>query len=152
MQSTRGTQSLLQPATGLPPDVPSGIGVARMLGENALLTFPPEAFEEEVVTRRFLGRRQIILNRPAAIQHILIDNQANYRRTTPTMRMLLPLLGRGLLLSDGEDWKAQRRTAAPAFAPRTIPALARHFRTDATPAIMKQMTTEIQQVLDQPRL
>src|SRR5690348_7161810 len=96
MQSTGGTHSLLQPVPVHQADVASGIGIARMLGENALLSFPPEAFEEEVVTRRFFGRRQIILSRPAAIQHILIDNPANYRRTTPTMRMLLPLLGRGL--------------------------------------------------------
>lgn len=103
------------------------MGIARALGENALLSFPPAAFEEDFVARRFFGRRQIILNRPAGIQHILIDSPANYRRTTPTMRMLLPLLGRGLLLSEGEDWREQRRSVAPAFAPRTIPGLARHI-------------------------
>ena len=43
------------------------------------------------------------------------------------MRMLQPLLGRGLLLSEGEDWRYQRRTVAPALAPRTIPMLARHI-------------------------
>jgi cytochrome P450 len=104
----------------------SGRGIARAMGQNALLAFPPAAFEEEVVVRRFFGRRQIILNKPAGIQHILIDNPGNYRRTPATMRMLRPLLGRGLLLSEGEDWKYQRRTVAPALAPRTMPMLARH--------------------------
>jgi cytochrome P450 len=104
----------------------SGRGIARAMGQNALLAFPPAAFEEDVVVRRFFGRRQIILNRPAGIQHILIDNPGNYRRTPATMRMLRPLLGRGLLLSEGEDWRFQRRTVAPSLAPRTMPMLAHH--------------------------
>ena len=100
--------------------------MARALRDNALGIFPPEAFVEEVVEQRFFGRRQIILSRSAAIQHILIDNPGNYRRTAVTLRILRPLLGDGLLLSEGEDWQQQRRTAAPAFAPRTIPLVARH--------------------------
>jgi len=105
--------------------------------ENALLAFPPEAFEEDVVCRSFFGRRQIILNRPAGIQHILIDNPENYRRTPATMRMLRPLLGNGLLLSQGEDWKYQRRTVAPAFAPRTMPLLAGHVARAAQATVTK---------------
>ena len=54
------------------------------------------------------------------------------------MRMLLPLLGRGLLLSDGEDWKSQRRTVAPAFAPRTVPALARRV-SEAAEALIGRL-------------
>jgi cytochrome P450 len=108
-------------------DAATGRGIARAMGQNALLAFPPQAFEEDVVHRRFFGRRQIILNRPAAIQHILIDNPGNYHRTAATIRMLRPLLGNGLLLSEGEDWRQQRRTVAPALAPRMIPMLTRHI-------------------------
>jgi cytochrome P450 len=107
----------------------------RSLGDDALAIFPPEAFAEEVVERRFFGRRQIILSRPEAIRHILIDNPGNYRRTAVTLRLLRPLLGAGLLLSEGEDWQRQRRAAAPAFAPRTIPDLARHVAETATSAV-----------------
>ena len=93
-----------------------GREIAKALRENALLAFPPEAFEEDVIVRSFLGRQSIILNRPGAIHHILIENPDNYRRTRATIRMLRPLLGKGLLLSEGEAWKHQRRTIAPAFA------------------------------------
>jgi unspecific monooxygenase len=115
----------------------SGFGIARALGENALLAFPPQAFDEDVVFRRFLGRQQIILNRPAGIHHILVDHPENYRRTRPTIGILRPLLGTGLLLSEGDDWKYQRRTLAPAFAARTIPMLARHIAQAIGPVVAK---------------
>jgi cytochrome P450 len=112
-----------------------GREIARALRDNALLAFPPEAFEEEVIVRSFLGRKRIILNRPSAIYHILVENPDNYGRTAATIRMLRPLLGAGLLLSEGDAWKYQRRTLAPAFAPRTIPLLARHVARSANAAV-----------------
>jgi cytochrome P450 len=114
------------PAPGASTETPSSRGFARSMRDNALGIFPPQAFEEEVVFRKFFGRQQIIISRPAAIQQILVDNPGNYRRTAAGIRILRPLLGRGLLLSRGEDWRHQRRTLAPAFAPRTMPILARH--------------------------
>jgi cytochrome P450 len=124
----------------------SGRVIAKALRENALLAFPPQAFEEEVVFRSFFGRQQIILNRPQAIHHILVENVENYRRTPATIRMLRPLLGDGLLLSQGEDWKHQRRTLAPAFAPRTMPLLARHVARAAEAAVAGLRATAEDQV------
>src|SRR5215469_170721 len=128
-----------QPLIFATPQAPagtlSGRAIARALRDNALLAFPPEAFEDEVVHRGFFGRQQIILNRPAAIHHVLIENPDNYRRTPATMRILRPLLGNGLLLSEGEDWKHQRRTVAPAFVPRTMPLLTRHVARAAEAAV-----------------
>jgi cytochrome P450 len=99
--------------------------IARSLRRNMLEVFPPEAFTEEAVFRRSFGRDQIILAKPAGIHRILVDNPQNYGRTVATVRMLRPVLGDGLLLSDGEEWARQRHAHAPAFAPRTIPLLAR---------------------------
>jgi len=121
-------------------DASSGFGIAKALGENALLAFPPEAFEVDVVVRRFFGRQQIILNRPEGIHHILVENPNNYRRTSATIRILRPLLGKGLLLSEGEDWKHQRRTVAPALSPRSLPLLARHVAT-ATEAVVDKLAS-----------
>ena len=128
-------QALVSPIPPVPVDPRSGRVIAQMLRENALLAFPPQAFEEDVVFRRFFGRQQVILNRPTGIHHILVEKPQNYGRTRGTIRMLGPLLGNGLLLSEGEDWKHQRRTVAPAFAPRTIPLLARHVASAADAAI-----------------
>jgi len=128
-------QPLVLATPQAPAGTPSGRVIAKALRDNALLAFPPEAFEEDVVYRRFFGRQQIILNKPGGIHHILVENPDNYRRTPATMRMLRPLLGNGLLLSEGEDWKHQRRTVAPAFAPRTMPLLAHHVARAAEAAV-----------------
>jgi cytochrome P450 len=130
-------QSSLPSAPCAPAGPLSGRVIARALRENALTAFPPEAFENEVVYRSFFGRQQIILSKPQAIHHILVENPDNYRRTPATMRMLRPLLGNGLLLSEGEDWKHQRRIVAPAFAPRTMPLLAGHVARAAEAAVAK---------------
>src|SRR6516225_12128189 len=130
-----------QPLVLATPQAPagtlSGRVIAKALRDNALLAFPPEAFEEDVVYRRFYGRHQIILNRPAGIHRILIENPENYRRTAAGIRILRPLLGEGLLLSRGEEWKHQRRTLAPAFAPRTMPLLARHVAAAAAETVAR---------------
>ncbi len=135
-------QSLVSPTPLGPANTQSGAAIAKMLRENALLAFPPQAFEDEVVFRSFFGRQQIILNRPRGIHHILVENPQNYCRTRGTIRMLRPLLGNGLLLSEGEHWKHQRRTVAPAFAPRTIPLLARHVATAADAAVARLAASE----------
>ncbi len=139
-------QALVCSTPQAPADPQSGRGIAKMLRENALLAFPPQAFEDDVVFRRFFGRQQIILNRPQGIHHILVENPQNYRRTRGTIRMLRPLLGNGLLLSEGEHWKHQRRTVAPAFAPRTMPLLARHVATAADAAVARLAASKEAQI------
>ena len=55
--------------------------------------------------------------------------------TGRTIRILRPIVGAGLFLSEGEDWRHQRRTVAPAFAPRTIPVLARQVAAVAAEGV-----------------
>lgn len=97
----------------------------RLLRQNVLASFSERAFTEEVIERRNFGRVQITLNRPDAIRHVLIDNAGNYGRTAATVRLLHPIVGDGIFLAEGEDWREQRRSLAPPFAPRTLPLLAR---------------------------
>ncbi len=107
----------------------------RAIRTNALTMWTEKAYQEDVLVRRFLGRSHVLLNAPDAIHHVLVENHANYRRSPASIRILRPIAGNGLLLSDGEDWRLQRRTIAPALAPRTLPMLARHIVTSAREAI-----------------
>jgi cytochrome P450 len=51
---------------------------------------------------------------PAEIEEVLVDRAADFRKSFGT-RMLIPLLGRGLLTAEGNDWLRHRRLASPAF-------------------------------------
>ena len=83
---------------------------------NALQIWPEAAYEQDVLVTSTFGRKRLLLNAPEAIHHVLVDNTANYGRTPATIRILRPIVGAGLLLSEGEDWRHQRRTIAPALA------------------------------------
>ncbi len=76
--------------------------------------------------RSILGRRSVLLNQPDAIHRVLVENYENYRRSPASVRILRPITGNGLLLAQGEDWRLQRRTVAPALAPRVLPLLMSH--------------------------
>jgi cytochrome P450 len=97
------------------------------LRTNALTIWPQAAYEKDVLAGATMRRKSFLINSPDAIHHVLVDNTANYRRTAATIRILGPIVGNGLLLSEGDDWRHQRRTIAPALAPRVIPMLARHI-------------------------
>jgi unspecific monooxygenase len=65
---------------------------------------------------------------------VLVDNYENYARTPFAIRVLRPILGKGLLTAEGRAWKHQRRTLAPAFTPRAVGTLVPHMvaATDET--------------------
>ena len=51
---------------------------------------------------------------PAEIEEVLVEHAADFRKSFGT-RMLIPLLGNGLLTAEGDDWLRHRRLASPAF-------------------------------------
>jgi unspecific monooxygenase len=109
----------------------------RVLRTNALSMWPERAYQQEILIQSFFGRQRLLLNRADAIHHVLVENAANYRRSPATIRILRPIVGEGLFLSEGDEWKHQRRTIAPALAPRVIPMLARHVVSAAEETIVR---------------
>ena len=87
----------------------------RTLGENPLAVFSEDAFDEPILEQKLLTLNTFLVNDPAGIKHVLLDNAANYHKAEMGRRILEPGLGRGLLTSEGEVWRAQRRIMAPAF-------------------------------------
>ena len=63
------------------------------------------------------------------------------------MRILRPITGEGLLLSEGDTWKLQRRTIAPALGPRVMPMLARHI-VASTERAMDRLTSQAGESID----
>ena len=119
----------------------------RAIRTNTLTIWPRAAYQQDVTVRDFLGRRNVLLNRPEAIHHVLVGNPGNYRRSRASIRILRPITGDGLLLSEGDDWKLQRRTIAPALAPRVMPMLAHHIAT-ATDQALARLDQRVGQPID----
>jgi cytochrome P450 len=97
------------------------------LGRNAYTAFPRRCLDEPVVRLRFAGRNLVIASSPDAIRHIMLMCAEDYVRLPLGRRVLGPIVGRGLLVSEGATWRQQRRAMAPAFTPRNIPLMARHI-------------------------
>ena len=97
------------------------------LQRNAISTWGEPAYELDIFSRPFMGRSSFLVNHPEGIKRVLVDNHANYGRTPAGIRILRPIIGDGLFLAEGADWKHQRRTTAPAFAPRSLDVAAAHI-------------------------
>ncbi len=98
-----------------------------------------------------LGPRRILLvSEPAAIEEVLVTQNRNFQKHY-AIRLLHPVVGNGLLLSEGKFWLKQRRLVQPAFSRRAVEGfvdvvgrqvdrLASQWGTDARRDIYRDMT------------
>lgn len=68
----------------------------------------------DVVGTRMGPYRVLLLYHPDAIEELLVARNRDFVKS-PGVRLLRPLLGEGLLLSENETWLRQRRLIQPAF-------------------------------------
>ena len=92
----------------------------RRLRADQLSVIVPEQFDRNMVAFNHLFLHGFLINKPEYIEHVLLTNQANYTKSHFLRRMLGPLLGEGLFISEGESWRRQRRILAPAFHHKCI--------------------------------
>ena len=95
---------------------------------STLSIWPEYAFEKLTVRNRVMGIETLVVSDPEGVRHVLTANAANYRRPYSVTRVSRPLIGSGLFLAQGADWRRQRRLLAPTFAPASIGVLLPHFR------------------------
>jgi cytochrome P450 len=92
----------------------------RRIREDQLSVLVPELFGRNMTYARLLFLDNFLIIKPEYIEHVLLTNHANYRKSQFLRHLLGPLLGNGLLISEGEFWRRQRRIAAPAFHSKRI--------------------------------
>lgn len=93
------------------------------------------AFEIDYLKRDILGFRVHILLEPDLIQHVLLDNATNYVKPDIVKHLLGPIIGRGLLTSDGTLWRDQRKIVPASFSPAAVEAQRGMFVRSATEAM-----------------
>jgi cytochrome P450 len=96
------------------------LALISALKRNPLECWTQEHFERPIVSGGLPIGHVVVVNEPAAIRRVLLDNAANYRKDSLQRRVLSAGLGEGLLSAEGEQWRAQRRTLAPLFAARRV--------------------------------
>ena len=77
---------------------------------------------DRMVHLRIGGRHQYLVFTPEDTKHIMQENHRNYGRS-PAFQVLKIFLGNGLLTSEGDFWRRQRRLAQPAFHRQKLAAL-----------------------------
>jgi cytochrome P450 len=90
------------------------IGNLLDLRRDPLELFAEVATLGDVVALRFAHVQYYFVNSPAAVRHVLVDNNKNYVKS-PSYKALKLILGEGLVTSEGEFWRRQRRLSQPAF-------------------------------------
>src|ERR1700712_3719075 len=76
--------------------------------------------------RFYLGgiKEAIVTIDPAVIEHVLKANAGNYRKSEIQVKPMGHFLGKGLLTTEGEAWKTQRRLIQKGFDRKQLDALA----------------------------
>ena len=78
---------------------------------STLSIWPDYAFDKLYIRNRVLGVETITISDPEGVRHVLTANAGNYRRPYSVTRIARPLVGSGLFLAEGADWRPSASTA-----------------------------------------
>jgi cytochrome P450/short-subunit dehydrogenase len=78
----------------------------------------------DVVYWKVAHRQTCLVTHPDLVYEVLATKSAQFTKTADARRAVGPILGEGLLLSEGDTYKRQRRLVQPAFHHRRIESYA----------------------------
>lgn len=143
LQGTRSTRAPLAPG-------PKGNPILGVMSEFSRDTF---GFIErcrdygDVVRMRFLYLTVYFLYHPNDIEYVVATNAKNFIKSRNQRSPLFQrLVGNGLLTSEGEVWKRQRRLAQPAFHRHRINAYAETMASYAERMVSTWSAREVRDV------
>jgi cytochrome P450 len=99
---------------------PGPLKFLRLLRTSPIETLSRAHFERPIVISKTVLGDIAVVSDSNAIQHVLIENAANYRRDRIQQRMMALPMGTSLLEAEGAQWRAQRRCITPAFRPKMV--------------------------------
>ncbi|HTQ12381.1 MAG TPA: cytochrome P450 [Rhizomicrobium sp.] len=103
------------------PEKPLSLLKAIKVGQvNPIATIPRAAYRDLMWSSKFFFASALVVNDPVAIKRVLLDNMANYPKAKLEQEILGAAFGEGLLVSEGEKWRAHRRIMSPSFDIRSL--------------------------------
>jgi len=98
------------------PPMATGHNVRELVREPLRFFQSVVAQYGDIVCYRPAPEPAYILNHPDYVRHVLVDNNRNYSKDTYSNRLFGRTVGgRGLLTSEGNTWRKQRRMMQPTF-------------------------------------
>lgn len=91
---------------------------------------------DRIVKTRLVGRDIHVLTHPDDAKHVLQEANRNYHKSE-AYRVLGIFLGNGLLNSEGDFWRRQRRLAQPAFYKQRLALLADTMAAEGLELVQK---------------
>lgn len=76
----------------------------------------------DIIYMKLFGQNFYIIANPEHLRAIMVENADKFQKSRDYRTILSRFLGNGLLTSDGEFWKRQRKLAQPAFHTQRIAA------------------------------
>jgi len=114
-----------------PPTMPGLplLGSLLDMRRDAIGTFMKAATLGDVVHLHFPSQEAVLLNHPDHIKRVFVDDYRLFGKQTRGYDALRLGLGNGLVTSEGDFWRRQRRIAQPAFHRRKIAGFAETMTT-----------------------
>lgn len=91
----------------------------------------PAAVFEGGVHQLGLPGAPVIVSDPDLAAEVLLERREDFPRGERLNRLFRPVWGRGIFVTEGAEWRWQRRAGAPAFRPAHMAALVPVMRTAA---------------------
>ena len=106
------------------PTLKGYAGYLRIMTTNPLEVWTQNHFHERILAGRLIGQHYVVVHDPQWIRHFLVTNAENYALTEIRRAMFEPVIGKGLLIAEGDLWKRTRRALTPVFTPRHVSGFA----------------------------
>ncbi|HYM28070.1 MAG TPA: cytochrome P450, partial [Steroidobacteraceae bacterium] len=105
----------LVPPRILPPAKPlKGFAFLAAFVRNPLEVAPQAVYEQDLVPGAIGRVQRLWITSPALVKTVLLDEREKFQKLSQ-IRLLAPLLGKGILTSEGAEWKWQRQASSPMF-------------------------------------
>ena len=110
--------------------------LARVVS-NPVGSWGEDFYDEPIVDYDDFGLQTVFVMDPELVQQILLDDSDAFTKSPLYDDVLGRAGGKGLLIAEGDDWRRQRRIAAPLFRAEAILSYAPAFAASCEPVLAR---------------